>query len=65
MSWKGCLLSLAFPLSVLVIGSWHLAGFDFVLHRSQRYLVPLKLQALNTVKFLLGPVPLASGSSLG
>ena len=28
MSWKGCLLPLAFPLSVLVIGSWRLAVFD-------------------------------------
>ena len=28
MNWKGCLLPLAFPLSVLVIGSWRLAVFD-------------------------------------
>jgi len=28
MDWKGCLLPLAFPLSVLVIGSWHLAVSD-------------------------------------
>ena len=28
MSWKGCLLPLAFPLSVLVIGSWRLAVLD-------------------------------------
>ena len=28
MSWKGCLLPLAFPLSVLVIGSWRLAVSD-------------------------------------
>lgn len=26
MDWKGCLLPLAFPLSVLVIGSWRLAA---------------------------------------
>ena len=31
MSWKGCLLSLAFPLSVLLIGSWRLAVSDRVL----------------------------------
>ncbi|WP_226423591.1 MULTISPECIES: hypothetical protein [unclassified Synechococcus] len=28
MDWKGCLLPLAFPLSVLVIGSWRLAVSD-------------------------------------
>ena len=28
MGWKGCLLPLAFPLSVLVIGSWRLAVSD-------------------------------------
>ena len=28
MNWKGCLLPLALPLSVLVIGSWRLAVFD-------------------------------------
>ena len=28
MNWKGCLLPLAFPLSVLVIGSWRLAVSD-------------------------------------
>ena len=28
MDWNGCLLSLALPLSVLVIGSWRLAVFD-------------------------------------
>ena len=28
MDWRGCLLPLAFPLSVLVIGSWRLAVFD-------------------------------------
>ena len=28
MPWKGCLLPLAFPLSVLVIGSWRLAVSD-------------------------------------
>ena len=28
MNWKGFLLPLAFPLSVLVIGSWRLAVFD-------------------------------------
>ena len=28
MDWKGCLLPLAFPLSVLLIGSWHLAVSD-------------------------------------
>ena len=28
MDWKGCLLPLAFPLSVLVIGSWRLAVLD-------------------------------------
>ena len=28
MNWKGCLLPLAFPLSVLVIGSWRLAVLD-------------------------------------
>ena len=28
MSWKGCLLPLAFPLSVLLIGSWRLAISD-------------------------------------
>ena len=28
MSWKGCLLPLALPLSVLVIGSWRLAVSD-------------------------------------
>ena len=28
MDWKGCLLPLAFPLSVLVIGSWRLAVVD-------------------------------------
>ena len=28
MNWKGCVLPLAFPLSVLVIGSWRLALFD-------------------------------------
>ena len=30
MGWKGCLLPLAFPLSVLVIGSWRLAVPDRV-----------------------------------
>ena len=30
MHWKGCLLPLAFPLSVLVISSWSLAVFDRV-----------------------------------
>ena len=28
MNWKGCLLPLALPLSVLVIGSWHLAVLE-------------------------------------
>ena len=28
MDWKSCLLPLAFPLSVLVIGSWHLVVSD-------------------------------------
>ena len=28
MNWKGCLLPLAFPLSVLVVGSWRLAVSD-------------------------------------
>ena len=28
MNWKGCLLPLALPLSVLVIGSWRLAVSD-------------------------------------
>ena len=28
MTWKGCLLPLAFPLSVLVIGSWRFSVFD-------------------------------------
>ena len=28
MGWKGCLLPLVFPLSVLVIGSWRLAVSD-------------------------------------
>ena len=28
MNWQGCLLPLALPLSVLIIGSWHLAVFE-------------------------------------
>ena len=46
MNWKGCLLPLALPMSVLVIGSWHLA----VLERS-----PSSQPALSGAAQDLGP----------
>lgn len=36
MGWKGCLLPLLFPLSVLVIGSWRLAVDDHASTRGDR-----------------------------